>query len=113
QRAEEFLNAGNYYWNSGIFVWSARTLTRALREHLSETAPFLDEIAAAWNTKDFGKKFAQLYPKCENISIDYAVLEPRSAKGEHSSNLFACAPTLAGMILVPGPLSMSITLSIT
>ena len=88
QRAEEFLNAGNYYWNSGIFVWSARTLTRALREHLSETAPFLDEIAAAWNTKDFGKKFAQLYPKCENISIDYAVLEPRSAKGEHSSNLF-------------------------
>jgi len=88
QRAEEFLSAGNYYWNSGIFVWSARTLTRALREHLSETAPFLDEIAAAWGTKDFDKKFAQLYPKCENISIDYAVLEPRSAKGEHSSNLF-------------------------
>ncbi len=88
QRAEEFLNAGNYYWNSGIFVWSARTLTRALREHLSETAPFLDEIAASWGTKDFDRKFAQLYPRCENISIDYAVLEPRSAKGEHSSNLF-------------------------
>lgn len=88
QRAEEFVSAGNYYWNSGIFVWSARTLTRALREHLSETAPFLDEIAAAWDTKDFDRKFAQLYPKCENISIDYAVLEPRSAKGEHSSNLF-------------------------
>jgi mannose-1-phosphate guanylyltransferase len=88
QRAEEFVTAGNYYWNSGIFVWSARTLTRALREHLSETAPFLDEIAAAWGTKDFARKFNQLYPKCENISIDYAVLEPRSAKGEHSSNLF-------------------------
>jgi mannose-1-phosphate guanylyltransferase len=88
QRAEEFFTAGNYYWNSGIFVWSARTLTRALREHLSETAPYLDEIAAAWGTKDFDRKFAQLYPKCENISIDYAVLEPRSAKGEHSSNLF-------------------------
>jgi mannose-1-phosphate guanylyltransferase len=88
QRAEEFLTAGNYYWNSGIFVWSARTLTRALREHLSETAPYLEEIAAAWGTKDFEKKFSQLYPKCENISIDYAVLEPRSAKGEHSSNLF-------------------------
>ncbi|HZD93445.1 MAG TPA: mannose-1-phosphate guanylyltransferase, partial [Candidatus Sulfotelmatobacter sp.] len=88
QRAEEFVSAGNYYWNSGIFVWSARTLTRALREHLSETAPYLEEIAAAWGTKDFEKKFLQLYPKCENISIDYAVLEPRSAKGEHSSNLF-------------------------
>ena len=88
QRAEEFLSAGNYYWNSGIFVWSARTLTRALREHLSETAPYLQEIATAWDTKNFDKKFVELYPKCENISIDYAVLEPRSAKGEHSSNLF-------------------------
>lgn len=88
QKAEEFVTAGNYYWNSGIFVWSARTLTRALREHLSETAPFLEEIAASWGTKDFEKTFARLYPKCENISIDYAVLEPRSAKGEHSSNLF-------------------------
>ncbi|HEV3040651.1 MAG TPA: mannose-1-phosphate guanylyltransferase [Candidatus Angelobacter sp.] len=88
QRAEEFVSEGNYYWNSGIFVWSARTLTNALREHLSETAPYLEEIAAAWGTKDFEKKFEKLYPKCENISIDYAVLEPRSAKGEHSSNLF-------------------------
>src|SRR5882672_5249315 len=88
QRAEEFVTAGNYYWNSGIFVWSARTLTRALREHLSETAPYLEQIAATWGTKDFDKTFASLYPKCENISIDYAVLEPRSAKGEHSSKLF-------------------------
>lgn len=88
QRAEEFVSAGTYYWNSGIFVWSARTLTRALREHLSETAPYLEEIASAWGAKEFEKKFAELYPRCENISIDYAVLEPRSAKGEHSSNLF-------------------------
>jgi len=88
QRAEEFVAAGNYYWNSGIFVWSARTLTRALREHLSETAPYLEQIAATWGTRDFDKTFASLYPKCENISIDYAVLEPRSAKGEHSSKLF-------------------------
>src|SRR5204862_6192274 len=88
QRAEEFVTAGNYYWNSGMFVWSAHTLTRALREHLSETTPYLEKIAAAWGTRDFEKKFAQLYPKCENISIDYAVLEPRSAKGEHSSNMY-------------------------
>jgi mannose-1-phosphate guanylyltransferase len=88
EKAEEFVAAGNYYWNSGIFLWSARTLTRALREHLSETAPHLEKIAAAWGSKDFARTFAQLYPRCENISIDYAVLEPRSAKGEHSSRLF-------------------------
>ncbi len=88
QKADEFLAAGNYYWNSGIFVWSARTLANALREHLSETAPYLERIAAAWGAEDFEDKYAELYPRCENISIDYAVLEPRSAKGEHSSNLF-------------------------
>jgi len=88
QRAEEFVAAGNYYWNSGMFVWSARTLANAMREHLSETAPYLEEIAASFGTREFEKTFTRLYPKCENISIDYAVLEPRSAKGEHSSNLY-------------------------
>ena len=88
EKAEEFIAAGNYFWNSGMFVWSARTLTRALREHLSETTPFLEKIAAAWGSPDFDKRYAELYPKCENISIDYALLEPRSAKGEHSSNLY-------------------------
>jgi mannose-1-phosphate guanylyltransferase len=88
QKADEFIAAGNYYWNSGMFIWSARTLTQALREHLPKTAPLLAEIAAAWGTKDFISTYAQLYPRCENISIDFAVLEPRSAKGQHSSNLF-------------------------
>ena len=87
QRAEEFVAAGNYYWNSGMFVWRARTLSRALREHFSESAPYLEEIVAAWGTPEFERRFESLYPKCENISIDYAVLEPRSAKGQHSSNL--------------------------
>ncbi|HET9181944.1 MAG TPA: sugar phosphate nucleotidyltransferase [Candidatus Angelobacter sp.] len=86
-KADEFFAAGNYYWNSGMFVWSTRTLTGALREHFSESAPHLEKIAAAWGGKDFDAIFADLYPRCENISIDYAVLEPRSAKGQHSSNL--------------------------
>src|SRR5258706_4838324 len=59
-----------------------------MREHLSETTPYLEEIAAAFGTKKFERTFAELYPKCENISIDYAVLESRSAKGEHSSNMY-------------------------
>lgn len=88
EKAQEFVESGHYFWNSGVFVWGARTLANALREHLRETAPFLEEIAASYGTKDFARTFARLYPKCENISVDYAVLEPRSAKGEHSSNIF-------------------------
>ncbi len=91
QRAAEFLSAGNYYWNSGMFLWSARTLANALREHLPNTAPLLEKIAASFGTRKFDATFRKLYPKCENISIDYAVLEPRSAKGERASNIF-CLP---------------------
>ncbi len=94
-RAEEFVASGNYYWNSGMFLWSARTLANAVREHLPDTAPLLEEIAAAFGTPEFDKVFAELYPKCENISVDYAILEPRSAKGEHNSRLY-CLPAEFG-----------------
>ena len=66
-----------------MFLWSARTLADALREHLPKTAPLLEEIAAALRHQQVCRRVSQkLYPKCENISVDYAVLEPRSAKGE-------------------------------
>jgi len=94
-RARGFLEAGNYYWNSGMFLWSARTLTRALAEHLPKTAGILEEIAAAYGTARFVRLFSRLYPRCENISIDYAVLEPRSAKGEQASGIF-CLPAEFG-----------------
>jgi mannose-1-phosphate guanylyltransferase len=91
EKAAAFVGAGNYFWNSGMFLWGARTLANALREHLPKTASVLEEIAAAFGTRRFAATFRRLYPKCENISIDYAVLEPRSAKGEQASNLF-CLP---------------------
>jgi mannose-1-phosphate guanylyltransferase len=90
-RAEEFLAAGNYFWNSGIFIWSAHTLANAIREHLPKTGPLLEKIAAAFGTPEFEQVFAELYPECENVSVDVAVLEPRSAKGEGASNLY-CLP---------------------
>jgi mannose-1-phosphate guanylyltransferase len=89
--AADFVSAGNYFWNSGMFLWSARTLTNALREHLPETATILQRIAASFGSSKFAATFARLYPKCENISIDYAVLERRSAKGEQNSNII-CLP---------------------
>lgn len=91
ERAAAFLEAGNFFWNSGMFLWSARTLTNALKEHLPRTAAILDQIAGAFGTRKFADAFRRLYPKCENISIDYAVLEPRSSRGEEDSNIF-CLP---------------------
>jgi mannose-1-phosphate guanylyltransferase len=91
KRATRFVRAGNYFWNSGMFLWSARTLANALREHLPRTAPLLEQIANTFGTRKFTGAFRRLYPQSENISIDYAVLEPRSSKGEKNSNLF-CIP---------------------
>lgn len=89
--AERFLSAGNFAWNGGIFLWSARTLVSAIREHVPDMAPILEMIAAAYGTGEFERVFAEEYPKCENISIDYAVLERRSAKGERRSGIY-CLP---------------------
>jgi mannose-1-phosphate guanylyltransferase len=91
EKAIEFLNAGNFYWNSGMFLWRAQTLVNALREHLPETAAVLEKIAHTFGTRKFEATFSRLYRQCKNISIDYAVLEPRSAKGEKDSNIF-CLP---------------------
>jgi mannose-1-phosphate guanylyltransferase len=90
--ARQFLDAGNYFWNSGMFLWRADTLANALREHLPNTALLLEKIAAAYGTRKFAGTFRKLYPKCENISVDYAILEPRSAKGEAQSRIF-CLPS--------------------
>ena len=88
ERAAEFVRSGNFYWNSGMFLWSAQTLTNALKEHLPKTASVLEKIAAEYGTRKFASALRRLYPKCENISVDYAILEPRSAKGEQDSNIF-------------------------
>jgi len=90
-RAREFLSSGRYLWNSGMFVWSARTLAQALREHMPRSAARLEKIAAAHGTSKFASVLRREYPRCENISIDFAVLEPRSARGEAKSNLY-CIP---------------------
>jgi len=94
-RATQFVAAGNYYWNSGMFLWSAQTLANALREHLPNTAAVLEKIAATYGTRRFEAVFRKLYPKCDNISVDYALLEPRSAKGEGASNIY-CIPSEFG-----------------
>ncbi|MBS1813947.1 MAG: mannose-1-phosphate guanylyltransferase [Acidobacteria bacterium] len=93
--AEQFVASGRYAWNSGIFLWSAKTLCNALREHWPGRAAKLEKIGAAFGTPQFESVFAEIYPQCENISIDYAVLEPRSQKDEMHSGIY-CLPAEFG-----------------
>ncbi len=73
--AAEYLAAGDYYWNSGIFVWKAKTILDALRERQPATLAHLEKIVAAWGTDQQEQVFTKEFTAIEAISIDYAVME--------------------------------------
>jgi mannose-1-phosphate guanylyltransferase len=74
ETAARFLAAGNFYWNAGMFFWRASVLLDGLREFLPKTATLLASIPV-FGSRQFAAKVAEAFPLCENISIDYAVLE--------------------------------------
>lgn len=73
--AAEYLAAGTYLWNAGIFVWKARTIIAALEERQPECLAHLRTILAAWDGPDRATVFAREFAAIRGISIDYAVLE--------------------------------------
>src|SRR5579883_382960 len=75
--AEQFLAAGNFYWNAGMFFWKTSVLLDALRRFLAKTAALLSGLPA-FRSRAFPAKLKEIFPRCENISIDYAVLERAS-----------------------------------
>jgi len=79
-KAKRYLSAGNYYWNSGMFFWPAGLLLEELRHHLSRTATVLASLPP-FGARNFQTKLKAAFPLCDNISIDYAVLE--KAAGVH------------------------------
>jgi len=72
--ARRYLAAGNFYWNSGMFFWRADVLLDQLRRHLPRTASVLASLPR-FGSRGFSAALKQAFPLCENISIDYAVLE--------------------------------------
>lgn len=72
--ARQFLSAGRFCWNAGMFFGRARAFLDALRQHLPKTAELLAALPA-FASRRFKQSLAQIFPLCENISIDYAVME--------------------------------------
>ncbi|HEY2842157.1 MAG TPA: mannose-1-phosphate guanylyltransferase [Bryobacteraceae bacterium] len=72
--AARFVKAGHFYWNAGMFFWQTSVLLDALRQHLPKTASLLASLPG-FESRRFAKGLGEVFPKCENISIDYAVLE--------------------------------------
>ena len=72
--AEKFLHAGNFFWNAGMFFWRTSKVLELMRQHQPKTATLLASLPAFSNRK-FAGRLNEVYPQCENISIDYAVIE--------------------------------------
>jgi mannose-1-phosphate guanylyltransferase len=72
--AKRFVERGHFYWNSGMFFWRAATVVELMRHHQPKTATLLAGLPPVGN-RQFKRKLAEVYPLCENISIDYAVAE--------------------------------------
>jgi len=77
ETAARFLGAGNFYWNAGMFFWRTSVLLDALRQFLPKTASVLASLPS-FGSRRFAAQLADTFPRCENISIDYAVLERAS-----------------------------------
>lgn len=75
ETAERYLSEGGYYWNAGIFVWNVRTIESELRAFAPQIEGIMDELEPSLYTGKEQAELTRLFPTCEKISIDYAVME--------------------------------------
>ncbi len=76
--AQQYLDDGGYYWNAGIFVFGVQTMLSELREHAPHLSLQMDELQQSLYTEAEQQALATIFPQCEKISIDYAVMEKSS-----------------------------------
>lgn len=72
--AKRFVERGNFFWNAGMFFWRTSTVLELMRHHQAKTATLLAGLPS-FNSKQFSAKLAAAYPLCDNISVDYGVIE--------------------------------------
>jgi mannose-1-phosphate guanylyltransferase len=74
--ARRYMVSGKHYWNAGMFFWRASTYLDALRDYLPATHAALESLAKFIGTPRYARELARTYPRLENISVDYAIMEP-------------------------------------
>ncbi len=78
EMAKQFLQSGNFLWNSGIFIWSVKSILKAFEEHQDETNKQFLSIFDKLNTTEEKESIKDLYGVCKSISIDYGIMEKAS-----------------------------------
>lgn len=75
EMAQSFLQSGDFLWNSGIFIWSLKSILNAFEQHLPEIAASFTEGASKYNTTEEVSFIKKTYTLCKSISIDYGIME--------------------------------------
>ena len=73
--AQIFFETGEFYWNSGIFLWNLQSIDTAFNKLLPDVALKFDEGKGLYNTENEQNFIDEIYPTCPNISIDYGIME--------------------------------------
>ncbi len=79
--ASEYVRAGSYYWNSGMFFWYAATILDMMQEHMPELLEAMKPISESVDTSGFVDTINRIYPELPGESIDYGVMEKAGAQG--------------------------------
>lgn len=73
--AIQYTKQSNFFWNAGIFIWSASTIVNAFRIYQFGVARIFENIMDILGTADEQRVIDEVYPECDNISVDYAIME--------------------------------------
>jgi mannose-1-phosphate guanylyltransferase len=83
--ARKYVSSGRYFWNAGMFFWRVSTFLGNLETFLPKTHDALMRLAAEIGTSRYARTLARVYPELENISVDYAILEPATRRASAPS----------------------------
>lgn len=75
ETAKRYLQRKNYFWNSGIFIWNVSTIVNALRVYQPSISEIFERLLPYYYTDKEQQLIDEMFPMCDNISIDYAVME--------------------------------------
>lgn len=100
--ARKYVASGNYLWNAGMFFWRVSTFLENLREFLPTTHDRLGELGKTIGTRRYAPALRRIYTRLENISVDYALMEPatRREKGRSGTDD-------AGVFVIPAKVGWS------
>ena len=75
ETAKEYIRQDDFFWNSGIFIWSVSTIVNALRVYAPEINQIFEALLPVYGTEKEQEIINERFPECPNISVDYAILE--------------------------------------